>query len=286
MKKNSIRSINFHIWKPCNFKCKYCFATFEDSKEEYKDKEKLNKSEMLQIIDEIVAYGFEKITFVGGEPLLCPWLDELIIHAKKGGLTTMIVTNGYLLKENWLKKVAANLDWVTISIDTLKDSQMRAIGRSNGNKNISEERYLKRINLLHKYRIKFKMNTVVNAINYKEDLSSFVKQTKPERWKVFQVLPIKNQRVEIDDMKVSEDSFNTFVKRHEEKGILVIAENNNAMINSYLMIDPLGRFFDNTNFELNYSQSILEVGFEKAMNQIKVSEKKYFDRGGEYNWSK
>ncbi|WP_282071372.1 hypothetical protein [Polaribacter atrinae] len=42
----------------------------------------------------IAAAGFEKITFAGGEPMLCPWLPKLIKTAKELGLTTMIVTNG------------------------------------------------------------------------------------------------------------------------------------------------------------------------------------------------
>ena len=25
-----ISSVNFHLWKPCNMKCRFCFATFQD----------------------------------------------------------------------------------------------------------------------------------------------------------------------------------------------------------------------------------------------------------------
>ena len=25
-----IPSVNFHLWKPCNMKCRFCFATFQD----------------------------------------------------------------------------------------------------------------------------------------------------------------------------------------------------------------------------------------------------------------
>jgi len=280
----TIKSINFHIWKPCNFKCKYCFATFEDSKALYNEKKNLTKIEMLQIIDEIVANGFEKITFVGGEPLLCPWLDKLIIYAKSKGLVTMIVTNGYLINEDWLQKVAKGLDWVTISIDTLNEDQLLKIGRSNGQRIISKEEYLKRILLLEKYDIKFKMNTVVNSVNYKEDLSSFVEVAKPKRWKVFQVLPIKNQNETIDDLLIDRDLYEEFILRQKDKDGVLVAEDNELMINSYLMIDPLGRFFDNTNYTLNYSDSILEVGFKEAMGQISISTDKYYARGGEYAW--
>ena len=37
---------------------------------------------MLHVINEISQYNIQKITFAGGEPILCKWLDELIIYAK------------------------------------------------------------------------------------------------------------------------------------------------------------------------------------------------------------
>ena len=85
-------SINFHLWRPCNMKCKFCFATFEDSRD-YLPKGHLPQEEHLNLINEIIKTGFSKITFVGGEPTLCKWLPNLIKRAKEGGLTTMIVTN-------------------------------------------------------------------------------------------------------------------------------------------------------------------------------------------------
>ena len=27
---SEIPSVNFHLWKPCNMSCKFCFATFQD----------------------------------------------------------------------------------------------------------------------------------------------------------------------------------------------------------------------------------------------------------------
>jgi len=165
---NKITAINFHLWKSCNFKCKYCFATYDDSKVLYKAKKNLSKTEMFRIIELIAEDGIEKISFAGGEPFLCKWLDELIIHAKNLGLKTMIVTNGYYIKEKWLKKVQNHLDWLTISIDSIiKESQIK-IGRVMNKNVLSENDYLDRIALLKKYGIKYKMNTVVNAINLKK----------------------------------------------------------------------------------------------------------------------
>ena len=26
----NIPTVNYHLWKPCNMRCEFCFATFED----------------------------------------------------------------------------------------------------------------------------------------------------------------------------------------------------------------------------------------------------------------
>ena len=74
-----IPSVNFHLWEPCNMKCKYCFATFKDVKQSILPKGHLPKAEAIEIVKELAEYGFKKITFAGGEPTLCKWLPDLII---------------------------------------------------------------------------------------------------------------------------------------------------------------------------------------------------------------
>ena len=98
-----IPSVNYHLWNPCNMRCKFCFATFQDVKIQL-PKGHLSKEESMKLIEEIADFGFEKITFAGGEPTLCPWISELIKLAKENGLTTMIVTNGSKLSDEFLNK--------------------------------------------------------------------------------------------------------------------------------------------------------------------------------------
>ena len=63
----------------------------------------------------------------------------------------------------------------------------------------------------------------------------------------------------------------------------VVPESNEAMTGSYLMIDPLGRFFDNTKGQHTYSGPILAVGVETALTEIRVYPERFFERGGFYN---
>jgi len=271
-------------------KCKFCFATFQDVKSTILPKGHLSKDDSLKVIDEIIKAGYSKITFAGGEPTLCPWIDELIIRAKNGGLTTMLVTNGARLSIEILNKLEDYLDWVTLSIDSINRETLIETGRMERNQPISENEYLKIANDILSKNIRLKLNTVVTSKNYNENLSKFVVKLKPERWKIMQVLPIKGQNDNlIDNFLIDGKQFQNYILINSsvaKVGIKIIPENNDEMTESYIMIDPAGRFFDNANGIHNYSQSILEVGIKKAFEEVNVKTEKFINRNGIYNWKK
>lgn len=283
-----IPSINYHLWKPCNANCKFCFAKFEDTSE-YLPKGHLSEKESIALIDNIILAGFKKITFVGGEPTLCPWLPELIKRAKLGGLTTMITTNGFLLTNKYLNKLENYLDWITLSIDSIKSNTNYKAGRYTKSIIPDEKFYQNLIKNIKLHGFRLKINTVVSKCNYSDDLTSFILKFYPERWKVFQVLPIKNQNDKyIDSLKINDLEFNIFEEKHKKLkrlGIDIVFENNKDMVESYLMIDPAGRFIDNSNLIYKYSSPILQVGIKKAYSEINIDYKKFIERKGLYKWS-
>ena len=280
-----IPSVNFHLWEPCNMRCKFCFATFQDVKQTVLPKGHLPEKEALIVVRKIAAAGFEKITFAGGEPMLCFWLPKLIKTAKELGLTTMIVTNGSQLTDSFLIENENYLDWIAISIDSLKEATNLKIGRAIvGKRSLTESFYKEKINLIKKHKYGLKINTVVNAYNHLEDFQDLINFAQPKRWKVLQVLPIVGQNdIKIDTCKISKKQFNAFVDRHSSINSIV-PESNNAMKGSYVMIDPAGRFFDNTTGMYNYSKSIVNNDIEKLMNQVNYSFKKFIQRDGIYEW--
>ena len=109
--------------------CKFCFATFQDIKQTILHKGNLPREQALEVVKMLSQYGFEKISFAGGEPTLCPWLPELIELAKDLGMTTMIITNGSNLTDRFLKINHEKLDWIGISIDSLSCESNLKIGR-------------------------------------------------------------------------------------------------------------------------------------------------------------
>ncbi|MGK0362437.1 MAG: radical S-adenosyl methionine domain-containing protein 2, partial [Bradymonadia bacterium] len=71
-------SVNCHLLKPCNMRCRGCFATFHDVVRDGLPKGILPREQTLAVTHAL-AGAFEKITFAGGEPTLCPWLLDLVV---------------------------------------------------------------------------------------------------------------------------------------------------------------------------------------------------------------
>ena len=287
MKTNKlIPSINFHLWEPCNMRCKFCFATFQDVKQTILPKGHLPEQDALKVVEQIAAAGFEKITFAGGEPLLCKWLPSLIKKAKQLGMTTMLVTNGSKLTDAFLKANTTYLDWIAVSVDSLKDENNIKIGRAvTGKKPLNKTYYYDLVNRIKKHGYGLKINTVVNKVNYKENLTEFVTYANPKRWKVLQVLPIVGQNdTKIDAFKITDTEYTHFLNTHK-KIKTIVPESNDEIKGSYVMVDPAGRFFDNAEGTHNYSKSILEVGVQAALKTMNYDLDKFLSRGGVYDWN-
>jgi radical S-adenosyl methionine domain-containing protein 2 len=287
-KPQLITAVNFHLWQACNFRCRFCFATFADVKREILPKGHLPREQAIKIIQELAAAGFEKITFAGGEPTLCPWLPELVYTAKIEGMTTGMITNGSRLKPDYLKQFEGNLDWIGISIDSLNaDTNLKA-GRIQGKINNHEQLcYRTLCKMVTDAGFKLKINTVVHAYNKAEAMYEFIHEVKPLRWKIMRVLPVDGQNDQhYQTMSVTEEEFNSYVANNTLSGsnLIPVVEDHSAIRGSYMMIDPSGRFFDNVTGGHRYSLPILEVGVKQALNDIEYAYAKFIERNGKYDW--
>ncbi|CAN5593370.1 hypothetical protein BH10ACI4_BH10ACI4_29180 [soil metagenome] len=97
----------------CNLACTYC-NEFDDNSDP------VPLDEMLRRIDDLGRLGTSVITISGGEPLLHPELDQIIARIRKTGAIAGMITNGYLLMPDRIKRLnAAGLDHMQISIDNV-----------------------------------------------------------------------------------------------------------------------------------------------------------------------
>lgn len=102
----------------CNLSCTYC--------NEYDDFSKhIPTEEMIRRIDLLAALGTSIISFSGGEPLLHPDLDDLIARIRYHGRLAGMITNGFLLNADRIKRLnKAGLDHMQISIDNVKPDEV------------------------------------------------------------------------------------------------------------------------------------------------------------------
>src|SRR5436190_15594701 len=102
----------------CNLSCEYC--------NEYDDYSKPVPTDvMIARINKLADLGTTIITISGGEPLLHPDLDEIIAAMRRRGVLAGMITNGYLLTADRVKRLnRAGLDHMQISIDNVMPDEV------------------------------------------------------------------------------------------------------------------------------------------------------------------
>jgi MoaA/NifB/PqqE/SkfB family radical SAM enzyme len=97
----------------CNLACAYCNEYDRESKP-------VPVEVMYQRLDRLAALGTAVITISGGEPLLHPDLDLLIRRIRHRGMMAGLITNGYLLTADRVRRLnRAGLEHLQISIDNV-----------------------------------------------------------------------------------------------------------------------------------------------------------------------
>ena len=282
-------AVNWHFWPWCNYGCTFCFAQFDDIPKN----DRLAKQIALKVPKQLAMAGAQKITFVGGEPTMCPYLPELLQASKEVDLTTCIVSNGTGLSEGFLSQYHHLIDWIGLSIDASNDEIHAQIGRGM-RKDIRDSRSQHLVQAkevwqrCQSYGIKMKLNTVVCTHNVMDDMTDLVIELQPKRWKIFQVLRVDGQNDDMfDELKINSGEFESWLGRHkhvQNRGVQFVPESNDLMRGSYAMLDALGRFYSNTDGSHQYGPSLTEVGVMRAWNSVQFLEDRFIERGGEYEW--
>jgi MoaA/NifB/PqqE/SkfB family radical SAM enzyme len=98
----------------CNLACAYC--------NEYDDYSKpVPLDVMRRRLDHLAELGTTIITLSGGEPMLHPEVDNIIAHIRKRGIMAGMITNGYLLTGDRVRRLnQAGLEHMQISIDNVR----------------------------------------------------------------------------------------------------------------------------------------------------------------------
>ena len=115
----TIDYVRISITDRCNLRCCYCMP--KEGVEQLTCQDILSYEEIVRAAEVMALLGVRKIKITGGEPLVRRQAAELIkqLKAVKGIEQVTLTTNGVLLSEQAEALLAAGVDGINISLDTL-----------------------------------------------------------------------------------------------------------------------------------------------------------------------
>jgi cyclic pyranopterin phosphate synthase len=113
----------------CNFRCVYCRSA--DPEKHVSAGNLLEWEEYERLVRILVGMGIRKVRVTGGEPLVRPGVEDFIAHLKAIGVQDLsMTTNGYLLADRCHRLVAAGMDRINISLDSLDREKFERVTRT------------------------------------------------------------------------------------------------------------------------------------------------------------
>lgn len=273
--KRKIDVVNLHLTEVCNFSCTYCFAKFNNDDE-------LKLPDWKIIIDKIELYYKRynlngRINLAGGEPMVVPFLDELITYIYDKGIKVSIITNSYFLTKDRIDKWQDRVSMIGVSIDSIDTKTNLEIGRcTKTGKTIDYNNLVSKLNYIKQQKIELKVNTVVSKINIKEDISKLYNDVSFDRIKLLQVRVNKGSN---DLAKVHEITSADFINYCNKVQALtnkkIVFESSDEIENSYTFIDPNGFLISNDNNTHRKVGNLLENDLEPLMTESNLDISKF-----------
>jgi len=267
-------AVSWSLTNRCNFKCRYCNIYNLKSKE-------LTTKQIFSVIDELAKMGTQRISLIGGEPLLRNDIGQIIDYCKNYDFHVTLTSNGALVpkKINEIKK--ANL--LKLSFDGPKKIHdfMRQKGSyldvlkaievaKNNNTKVMLNTTLTKYNLNHinfiletarRLDTNVKFQPVNNICSYSEKhLESLSPETNEYRKAIDKLIILKKSNKQIVNslkgLKYMHDWPNTkTLKCYAGKIICRIASNGNVYPCTIM---------ENKTKRLN----CLDMGFKKAFDNL------------------
>ncbi len=140
------RIVAIELTTRCNLSCVHCFRnTMTDPRDD------MPKELAFRVLDNAKDINIERVVFTGfGEPLVHPYIEDILTYAKKKGLYVVLNTNGTLLDKH-LETVFNTVDTLIVSVDISEDSVYREIRRGGSLASIVEA-IKKLVDMKRRYR--------------------------------------------------------------------------------------------------------------------------------------
>ena len=127
-----ITYLRVSVTDKCNLRCVYCMP--EGGLPWLRRDEILSYEEIATVVRAVALSGVRSVRLTGGEPLLRKELHRLVraIAAIPGIDDVALSTNALLLEEQLDDLIAAGLNRINVSLDTLREDRFEAIARRPG----------------------------------------------------------------------------------------------------------------------------------------------------------
>ncbi|MFR8282385.1 MAG: GTP 3',8-cyclase MoaA [Faecalibacterium sp.] len=124
--RREIHYLRLSVTDLCNLRCRYCMP---DGVEKLEREAVLTYEEFLRLAALFAQCGIDTVRVTGGEPLVRKNVAQLVagLKAIPGIRKVTMTTNGILLAQQLPALLAAGLDSVNISLDTLRPEVFRQI---------------------------------------------------------------------------------------------------------------------------------------------------------------
>ena len=124
-----ITDLRVSVTDRCNFRCVYCRSANPET--HMPAHELLEWSEHERLVRILVGLGIRKVRVTGGEPMVRPGVEDFLARLKALGVQDLsMTTNGYLLADHCDRLVAAGMNRINISLDSLKRERFERITRT------------------------------------------------------------------------------------------------------------------------------------------------------------
>jgi GTP 3',8-cyclase len=150
------KKLRISVTDRCNMHCTYCMP--QGRVQWFNEEDVLDYGEITKLVSILADLGIERIRLTGGEPLLRPKLEDLIISLGNiNGIKSISMTTNGLLLGNKVKQLRdAGLESVNISLDTFRPDRFKRITGVDSLNKVNDA-----IEMADRVGLKVKINTVV-----------------------------------------------------------------------------------------------------------------------------
>ena len=198
----------WNLTSRCNLNCRFCFGPKGFTEE-------LGTGQVKAVAQKLRAAGVQRIVLSGGEPILRKDLPEIIEFATTIGLKVSLATNGFALKESFIRKCGKHLKLVEVSLAGCNEqTELKMRGKKGLFKKV-----IKTLELLKQNGVQIKINTMVSKKNKicLEEIGAIAEKFGARCWKIFQFVPRNKGKKSRQEFEISDKEFTRIKQKISKK---------------------------------------------------------------------